>query len=677
MLPADWGGTDINTLARSEREAYVTADIVHPNLVVRHSFVSDKKRHYAIEESLSGPSLSALAGRGSLGESAIPLILQVARGLNADHEQGITHGDPSLEHMWIDDDIVKLAGLGMAVAEPIGRDGIESFATRSARDLKTLGESLETLAKGTSDKIPPGVQAISRRLKAAGSSEGYRDLNDAIRAMEAHLGVSGDPTSQASPAEMAELAQIAERFHDSPFAGLRTKLLLGFVAICTLFTLLFAKIGFFGMAGTVAGLLILTSIYYGLIIAGTKQHDDLFGRARELMLDGRPMDWIFMTAFKLVVLIALYFLGWLPGAIALSLLSIIFAVGFVVAIDLPISRGRIAAISDARTLLVKIRGRGVSEIGLRAFITSSAGPRWSELFETLFGLEALREVRPWSDQNQAPRWSLHGLKFAILDWLDHRLQARREATAFTGFAHREEIAAVARKVQEMTARRKSKRIAAAIVQVGREVHASSLASLRPPGDAIQVTPRSIHDLLNEAVESPEKLLHTTESEEPEKGPNPILLFLAALVGPRVRFLLGGILLAGFLLWAEQENVISSQQIRDQAEQAINAGDVTKLQNVNIDLRQVQAANSPLILPGIPVQYTKLIVGYGVGAAGLILLISSLVAGWKIALFAIPGAAIAWFGATLGVPSVGPLDGAMLSSAIGGGLLVIGILLARK
>jgi hypothetical protein len=240
----------------------------------------------------------------------------------------------------------------------------------------------------------------------------------------------------------------------------------------------------------------------------------------------------------------------------------------------------------------------------------------------------------------------------------------------------EESALVAEKVNEMTARRKSRRIAEALVIVSREVSAASLARLAPDrSDTIRVTPRPVPDLIREAVETPDKLLTTTWSDErdKERGPNPLLRMIAAVTGPRARFLLGGLLCALFLLWADQVGIISSAEIREKAERAIAERDVGRLQEVNFDVARIHTTDEALRIPGVPESLTWLVSGYGVGAAGLILIVSALVAGSRIAVFAVPAAAIAWLGPKLGIPAIGPLAAPAVAAAIGAGVLVVGML----
>jgi hypothetical protein len=676
LLPADWGGTDVNTLARSYREAFVAGEIVHPNLVRRLAFSQDRTRRFTIEEPLDGPSLAALAVRndGNGGDTALASILQAARGLLAAHEQGLAHGDPSAENIRLDSNgNVKLGGLGLGGVSPETRDGPESFALSAARDVQILGQTLEILAGGRNGSVRPAsglVEAVAAKMKAAGTANGYRDLADAVRAIETTLGVTPGGTFVPTPDEDARLLRAVEAFHDIPLAALRAKLILGFVGICLLFVALFVRGGHLASAASLLGLLAMTASLYTLVRAGAEGRSGLFGRLRELVLGGRRADWLMIAAVVVVAVAALGFLGWLVGGIALAIASAIFAIGFLVAFDVPIARDRETPLAEARSLLASMRGRGVGEPALRDFVRRSGGRRWDELFEALFGLDETRRALAVASTENPSRFRLDAWRFPILDWIESRLRDRRESLAREQFERIEEAAAIARKINDMTARRKRKRIAEALIVVGREVRDASLAQLAPPGDAIRVTPRPIPDLIREAVETPEKLLTSTISDDLDRGPNPVVRLLAALVGPRIRFLVGGILLAGFLLWADQVNIISSSEIRDRAQQAINAQDISHLSTVEINLGRALDPSDPLILPHIPFRFTEAIAGYGVGAAGLILIVSAFVAGARIALFAIPGALIAWFGPRFGLP-------APISSAIGAGLLVVGMAISRR
>ncbi len=682
LMPADWGGTDVNSMAQSERIAYVSTAISHPNLLRRLDFSHDAKRRFAIEEAVEGPTLAAYAERPEFpgGDTALPLILQAARGLNAAHAQGLPHGDPTGENLWLDRGVVKLAGLGLAGTELAGMESADASGRYVQQDIQKLGQTLSLLARrGKGDvSLPSGLAgAVASKLQAGGTPDGYRDLNEAIRAIETILGLMPGGGFVASQAETDRIAEAADAYQQTPLGGLRVKLAAGFVAICVLFALIFAKAGAIAMMSAVLGLLLATSSYYSLIRAGLESRSGLFGKVRELMLNGRRADWLFLIAAKVIAIFALYFLGWLIDAIVLAIIALGFAIGFIIAFDLPITSYREVPLNDARRLLDQLRARGVSEYAIRDFVREHAGSYWEDLYEALFGLNDTRLAREFASGTQRTRFRFDAWRFPIIDWIDRRLQMRREGLARDRFARVEEVAGVARKINDMTARRRSKRIADALLVVAREVRNVSLAAHRPAGDAIHVTPRPIPSLIKEAVDTPEKLLTDAEADTPEARQNPIVPILLACVGSRVRFLLGTALIAGFLLWADQVQVISAEQIKNQATTAIQDQSTDALKNINIDTSRVHDTSEPLKLPGVPPSWTALIAGYGVGVAGLIMILSSFSASAKIIPFAFVGAAIAWFAPRLGLPAIGPLGPAALASAVGGAIFVVGLFVARR
>jgi eukaryotic-like serine/threonine-protein kinase len=685
-LPADWGGPDPITRASASRLAHVSGNLVHPNLVSRFEFGMDKGRRFVIEEALQGPTLAVVADREEWvgGDAAIAPVLHAARGLKAAHDQGLAHGDPSPDHLWLDaGGVVKLAGIGLSPTSAPASEGSEPWAITAARDVQILGTTLDTLARkrpGGDAQRPALALDVAARMKAAGTPDGYRDLGEAILALEAALGMHAGGSFLPKEGDERRLADLVAQYHEVPLAPLRSKLLLGFVAVCVGFVLLFARAGNFALAGGVLGLIVLTGLIYSLVRAGLSKRAGLLGRARELLLGGRRADWLTVLAAAGIGIGVLFLMGWLAGWIALGIVASLLAVGFLVAVDAPIERDRKEPLDLASALLAEMRGRGVAETDLREFVCKFGGKRWDEMFEALFGLDALRAARSNWGKERPGRFRLDAWKFPVLDWLDARLRDRSEARARDSFERLEEAALIAQKVNDMTARRRARRIAEALIIVGREVLDVSIKSLTPDSTSatIRVIPRPIPDLLREAVQTPDRLLTSTWSDErdQDRGPNPLVRLLAALTGPRVRFLLGGLLFAGFLLWADQVGIISSREIRDRAQMAIAERDVTALKTVNLDLERAQA-DEPLVLPHVPPALTRPIVGYGVGAAALILIASAFVPGSRIAFFALPGAAIAWFGPRWGIPAIAPLPAPAVASAIGAGLLAIGLLLPKR
>ena len=677
LLPVDWGGGNPIGLARATREAYVGTRIVHPNLVAVEALGTSRGRRYVLEEALTGPTFADLARRpeGVAPEAAIAFVLQAARGLLAAHEQGLAHGDPSPEHLRLDGDgVVKLAGLGLGATIPEAAS--EPFAKAAERDVRILGLTLQTLVCTRSSDVRNIAYALGERMKAAGTLEGVRDLPEAVRSLEDALRPPAGQGAETGEADAIRLQNLVQADHDVPLASVRSRLLLGTEILLGLFAILAAWGGRWPLVGGILGLGLLSATFYGLLRSGMGR-SALLGRARDVLLCGSRADGITMIAAMLVVILLLYALGRLWTVIGLAIVSAGFATAFYVAFDVPIGRDREAVLAEVRALRTSLRKRGVSEIALRDFVRSHGGERWAELFERLFGLDATRTAR----RTATAGWNRDAVRFAVLDRLDARLVDRRESRARAWFEPLEAAALVAKKVNEMTARRKSKRIAEALILIGREVEAASRASNAPRDSAstLFVTPRPIPDLIRDAVETPDRLLTTTGADETDadRGPHFLVTILAGLVGPRVRFLLGAGLLAAFVVWADQVGAVSTRAFKDLAEQAIDAQDVGVFKDVKVDLKRVQTADAPLVIPGIPIELSRHVMGYGVGAAGLILLVSSFVSGSFIALFAIPAAIVAWFAPRFGLPAVGPFSAPGFAATIGGGLLLIGLFVDRR
>jgi hypothetical protein len=212
-----------------------------------------------------------------------------------------------------------------------------------------------------------------------------------------------------------------------------------------------------------------------------------------------------------------------------------------------------------------------------------------------------------------------------------------------------------------------------MIAVAAEIRAASLGSASVPlgeGGGHPSIARAIHG----AIEAPE---HVLVEREPGLIQPETSLVWDLLLGPRMRFLLGTALLVGFLLWLDQNGIVSGSQIKEVATRAIDHPDpVRALRDARVDVR-VPAQTRPLRLPCLPALVANLFQGWGSGAAGLILILSALVPGPRMALFAIPGAAIALLGPVAGLPAMGPLDSSVASIAVGAGVAFLGVFLGRS
>ena len=91
-----------DVLARFEREARAVAALSHPNILSIHDFGTDGGTIYAVMELLEGATLRERLEQSELGVGrALEWGHQIAQGLAAAHERGITHRDLKPENIFI------------------------------------------------------------------------------------------------------------------------------------------------------------------------------------------------------------------------------------------------------------------------------------------------------------------------------------------------------------------------------------------------------------------------------------------------------------------------------------------------------------------------------------------------------------------------------------------------
>ena len=107
---------DIDRLHRFEQEARAAAALNHPNILAVYDIGTDGGAPFIVSELLEGETLRERARRGPVAvRKAIEYALQIARGLTAAHEKGITHRDLKPENVFVTrDNRVKILDFGLA-----------------------------------------------------------------------------------------------------------------------------------------------------------------------------------------------------------------------------------------------------------------------------------------------------------------------------------------------------------------------------------------------------------------------------------------------------------------------------------------------------------------------------------------------------------------------------------
>jgi hypothetical protein len=705
-------------MARFTREAYAAAQLVHHNVVQIYDIGSDRGFHFYSMEYVEGPSLGDLVKRqGPLpAEVAAGYVLQAARGLKYGHDRGLVHRDVKPDNLLLNDQgLVKVADLGLVktpAAEPDGPPaalpaGAASELTQAhtavgtpaymapeqARDsahvdgradIYGLGCTLYVLVTGRPPfqgstalqvisrhayepmvppndivkEVPQALSDIILKMTAKKRDERYADMAEVIRALESFLGVQAAGTFTPQEEHAALLDQCVRRFNDVPAVALRSRLLLGFFGGGGLLLVLCLLLRWWLAAAGVVSLAVLTPLAY-LVVRGVARRTYLFHKAREFLAGVRRTDWLIGLAGVAVFAGMLALLGLLVPWLVCCVLAVTLGAGFYVLVDRQVVEQQRGSVEEVEQLLRHLRLRGLDEDALREFVCRHGGEHWEAFYEALFGYEAKRAARArWAaDATGRPRARHAGWRDVVADWLDARLRARQETRERQVLRVAEQKGLEAQGVATEEAEARAEQAADALV-------------VRPSAWQEGQPLPAVSDLLGLPA-------------RPEVAPPPAWRSrrrawahfreqaLDLVLGPRVRFLVGLVLLAGCAGWMYQNDLIPGQQLKQVAGEAVDkldVPDVTPLQEFPWDKE-----TKPLDLSPVPAVLTAVFASFNVGAAGLILVLSALLRGGRITLFAWAGAIVAFAGQWVAVPALEPATVHWVSMAAGGVLAVPGFL----
>jgi eukaryotic-like serine/threonine-protein kinase len=87
-------GSDMERLARFEREAKLLAALNHPNLATVYGFENVEGKRFLVMELIEGETLAERIAKGPLPlDDTLDISKQLAAGMEAAHEKGIVHRD--------------------------------------------------------------------------------------------------------------------------------------------------------------------------------------------------------------------------------------------------------------------------------------------------------------------------------------------------------------------------------------------------------------------------------------------------------------------------------------------------------------------------------------------------------------------------------------------------------
>jgi serine/threonine protein kinase len=711
-------------VARFTREAYAAAQLTHHNVVQIYDIGEENGRHFFSMEFVRGQSLMDLvAKRGKLTpEVAVGYILQAARGLRQGHNQGMVHRDIKPHNLLISEDgVVKVADLGL-VKLPKGRrgeavagddvateGGLESGdpqltgagiavgtpafmapeqATDSAgvdgrADVYSLGCTLYVLITGkppfegktapelmskhlTEPVIPPdaivkrvpkALSAILLRMLAKDPEERYQTMDDVIAALEHFLGM--EPAAKFSPTEEQadQLEEYANQFHAKSAGGLKKLLSLAFFAVCLIAVVGCAFAGKPVLATAALGLMVTAPIAY-FVVHGCMTGSVVFSRFRLLGSGLRFLDWLMFVGGLLLFLSTLYLLGLLWIGLVVFALAVVLAFLLWALTDKPEATARQVPISGARGLCKKMRIQGIGEESLREFVCKFSGQNWEPFFEALFGYEAKIAARALRKGETSEPWRKHGTwREPIIGWVDARLEARRLARERKFIQRVEAKALEAEGVSKREAGDRAAAMAVSLVDQAAEARKASKEGKQADLRGMVKAARS-RKLKGEYNLAGKKLRSLWLKD-----------LLDEWFGRRLRFVFGALLFGLGLLWMQQNQLFTANQVVEQ----FKSGEV--LTGLAL-LSDNPSGSKPLSF--LPAVIGDPLNSYRVPMIGLCLLISAVFFyGWRTSIPAMIGMVVGVLGPSIGVPEIGPFTAPMASLTLGVGLIILIGWLLRK
>src|SRR5438874_2869753 len=126
-LPASLS-QDGDRLQRFEQEAQAAGALNHPNILAVYDVGAHDGAPYIVSELLEGEELREQLNDGSIPQrKALDYAQQIAQGLAAAHERGITHRDLKPENLFVTTDgRLKILDFGLAKLRPLRNESVSS-----------------------------------------------------------------------------------------------------------------------------------------------------------------------------------------------------------------------------------------------------------------------------------------------------------------------------------------------------------------------------------------------------------------------------------------------------------------------------------------------------------------------------------------------------------------------
>ncbi len=708
VMSKEWASDPV-FVARFVREAYAAAQLNHPNVVQIYDIGEVHGGRYFTMEYVKGRSLADLVkARGKLEvEAAVGYVLQAARGLKHAHDRGIIHRDIKPDNLLLDEfGVVKVADLGLVKTPDLTahqdsliddkrcqESGLHTLppdmtgarmalgtpaymAPEQCRDatsvdhradVYSLGCTLYALLTGTqpfhaantielmkkqayeppvppeqlNPRIPADVSGIVCRMMAKLPADRYRSMGEVVRTLEQWLGVQSNGKFLPREEQIAEMERVVGRFYTSPVAGARHRAVSGFLFGCAVAAVLMTFFGqmsyTFGLAG-----LILHAAVVNFTLTGWSGKTYLYRRLRRFAGGLTVGDWLVAAGAAGLFVAFLWMSGLLAVWVGCGLIGAAAGVVLWAGFDQRVAAERFPAVEEADGLARRMRAQGVAEAEAKLFFAKYAGKRWEEFFEAVFGFEAKLAVRAdLRGRAVGTRPKFAAWREPLVALCNHVEAARQKARERDMLEKAEFQRLLAAGTPRAAARDQAAATAAALVEQASVIREST--DLNRPDAPSQSGVIAFRPLLRSNAVVPGL------TDPPTDHLSEVADWL---IGKTVRGILAAVLVAACGLWVVQNGLLRWG--------GPPADGIT-----------------PLVLPGVPAEWTAWCDTANAGWGGVLLLASLFYRGKRMAGLTLLGAGVTVFGHKLGIRTVEPVRDYHVAMFLGTVLALVGYRLGRR
>jgi hypothetical protein len=209
--------SDPDRLRRFEQEAKATAALNHPNILAVYQMATEGNVSYLVEELLDGETLRERLRRGPVPiRKAIDYAVQIAHGLAAAHDKGITHRDLKPENLFVTKDgRVKILDFGLAKVglskDSSGLEATQSIGTEPGMVMGTVGYMSPEQVRGKTADHRSDIFAFGTILYEMVTGKATFRKPTSAETMTAILNEEPPSISQSAPASPPGLQRVVHR----------------------------------------------------------------------------------------------------------------------------------------------------------------------------------------------------------------------------------------------------------------------------------------------------------------------------------------------------------------------------------------------------------------------------------------------------------------------------------